>query len=72
MSSLAALMTVALYTSCDIKHSPFRGQLSLFQQLHPNDVVLGFKTHIMRWHNRVDIFHATVTNFYSVFIKNLV
>ena len=27
MSSFTAFVTVALYTSCDVKHSPFRGQL---------------------------------------------
>ena len=43
MSSLTALLTVAMYTSCGVKHSPFRGQLSFFRQLHPNDAVLGFK-----------------------------
>ena len=42
MSSLTALVTVALHSSCDVKHSPFRGQLSLFRQLHPNHAVLGF------------------------------
>ena len=48
MSSLTALATVALYTSCDVKHSLFRGQLSFFQQLHPNDVVLEF-TMFLLW-----------------------
>ena len=28
MSLFTALVAVALYTSCDVKHSPFRGQLS--------------------------------------------
>ena len=72
MSSLTALVTVALYTSCNVKHSLFRGQLSFFRQLHPNDVALGFKMFLLREEITVDIFHATVTNFHSVFVKNLV
>ena len=72
MSSLTALATVALYTSCDVKHSLFRGQLSFFQQLHPDDVVLGFTMFLLWDEITADIFQATATNFYSVSVKNLV
>ena len=33
MSSLTALVTIALYASSSVTYSPFRGQLSLSQQL---------------------------------------
>ena len=47
LSSLTALVTVVLYTSCDVNHSPFRVQLSSFRQLHQNDVVLRFEMFLL-------------------------
>ena len=31
ISLLISLVTIALYTSCDVEHSPFRGLISLLQ-----------------------------------------
>ena len=64
-----ALATVALYTSCGVRHSAFMGQLSLFQQRVVT--LLGdLKFSIMRINDRFGIFHATVTKFCSAFVEN--
>ena len=53
-SSLTALVTLTQYTTCDVRHSKFRGQLFLLWQLHPNDAVLGFNM-LLLWDETTEL-----------------
>ena len=61
MPLLMALVTVALYIRCDVKHSPVREQLSFFWQLHPCNAAVGLK--ILHEKYQLLLFHLIIRTF---------